>query len=172
MAFSILLTAALAASLTVQPGETGCSASPMAARSRRSASTPPPPRPGQIKLTAKRMMGTMLTLTNNSGIAYTYRATLIGGDGKAIVARSCILPPATGWRWKAGRRSRSGCGSATSSRPPTRTAADPMAKLYFYYAAMNAGKSTTLLQADFNYRERGMETMLWTAAFDDRSGRG
>ena len=47
-----------------------------------------------------------------------------------------------------------------------------MAKLYFYYAAMNAGKSTTLLQADFNYRERGMETMLWTAAFDERSGNG
>jgi thymidine kinase len=47
-----------------------------------------------------------------------------------------------------------------------------MAKLYFYYAAMNAGKSTTLLQADYNYRERGMETMLWTAAFDDRSGTG
>jgi thymidine kinase len=35
---------------------------------------------------------------------------------------------------------------------------------------MNAGKSTTLLQADFNYRERGMATMLWTAALDDRSG--
>ena len=47
-----------------------------------------------------------------------------------------------------------------------------MAKLYFYYAAMNAGKSTTLLQADYNYRERGMDTMLWTAAFDDRSGSG
>ena len=47
-----------------------------------------------------------------------------------------------------------------------------MAKLYFYYAAMNAGKSTTLLQADFNYRERGMETMLWTARLDDRSGAG
>lgn len=44
-----------------------------------------------------------------------------------------------------------------------------MAKLYFYYASMNAGKSTTLLQADFNYRERGMETMLWTAALDHRS---
>jgi len=44
-----------------------------------------------------------------------------------------------------------------------------MAKLYFYYASMNAGKSTTLLQADFNYRERGMATMLWTAALDDRS---
>ena len=47
-----------------------------------------------------------------------------------------------------------------------------MAKLYFYYSAMNAGKSTTLLQADFNYRERGMETMLWTAAHDDRAGAG
>jgi thymidine kinase len=47
-----------------------------------------------------------------------------------------------------------------------------VAKLYFYYAAMNAGKSTTLLQADFNYRERGMQTMLWTASFDDRSGEG
>ena len=43
-----------------------------------------------------------------------------------------------------------------------------MAKLYFYYASMNAGKSTTLLQADYNYRERGMATMLWTAAIDDR----
>ncbi len=44
-----------------------------------------------------------------------------------------------------------------------------MAKLYFYYASMNAGKSTTLLQAAFNYRERGMEPMLWTAALDNRS---
>ncbi|NVE93427.1 thymidine kinase [Altererythrobacter lutimaris] len=44
-----------------------------------------------------------------------------------------------------------------------------MAKLYFYFASMNAGKSTTLLQADFNYRERGMTTMLWTAQLDDRS---
>ena len=43
-----------------------------------------------------------------------------------------------------------------------------MAKLYFYYASMNAGKSTTLLQADFNYRERGMATMLWTSALDNR----
>ncbi|WP_091143532.1 thymidine kinase [Novosphingobium sp. CF614] len=43
-----------------------------------------------------------------------------------------------------------------------------MAKLYFYYASMNAGKSATLLQANFNYNERGMRTMLWTAAIDDR----
>lgn len=47
-----------------------------------------------------------------------------------------------------------------------------MAKLYFYYASMNAGKSTTLLQADFNYRERGMQTMLYTAALDHRAGTG
>ena len=47
-----------------------------------------------------------------------------------------------------------------------------MAKLYFYYSSMNAGKSTTLLQSDFNYRERGMATMLWTAAVDTRYGSG
>ena len=47
-----------------------------------------------------------------------------------------------------------------------------MAKLYFYYASMNAGKSTTLLQADFNYRERGMRTMLFTAGIHDRGGKG
>lgn len=45
-----------------------------------------------------------------------------------------------------------------------------MAKLYFYYSTMNAGKSTTLLQSSFNYRERGMHTLLLTAAFDDRFG--
>jgi thymidine kinase len=45
-----------------------------------------------------------------------------------------------------------------------------LAKLYFYYASMNAGKSTRLLQADFNYRERGLHTMLWTAEVDTRPG--
>ncbi|MFZ1681742.1 MAG: thymidine kinase [Rhizobiaceae bacterium] len=47
-----------------------------------------------------------------------------------------------------------------------------MAKLYFHYSAMNAGKSTLLLQASYNYRERGMNTMLFTAALDDRAGAG
>lgn len=47
-----------------------------------------------------------------------------------------------------------------------------MAKLYFYYASMNAGKSTTLLQAAFNYGERDMRVSLWTAAIDDRPGFG
>lgn len=45
-----------------------------------------------------------------------------------------------------------------------------MAKLYFHYSTMNAGKSTLLLQASHNYRERGMETHLLTAALDDRAG--
>ena len=47
-----------------------------------------------------------------------------------------------------------------------------VAKIYFNYSAMNAGKSTVLLQASHNYRERGMSTMLLTAALDDRSGVG
>ena len=47
-----------------------------------------------------------------------------------------------------------------------------MAKLYFYYSAMNAGKSTTLLQSDYNYRERGMRTLLFCPKLDDRYGEG
>lgn len=47
-----------------------------------------------------------------------------------------------------------------------------MAKLYFYYSAMNAGKSTTLLQAAHNYHERGMRTLVYAPALDDRHGVG
>ena len=47
-----------------------------------------------------------------------------------------------------------------------------MSKLYFRYAAMNAGKSTSLLQAAYNYEERGMRVRMFTAAHDDRSGVG
>jgi thymidine kinase len=47
-----------------------------------------------------------------------------------------------------------------------------MAKLYFHFSAMNAGKSTLLLQAAYNYSERGMAAMLFTAALDDRAGQG
>lgn len=43
-----------------------------------------------------------------------------------------------------------------------------MAKLYFYYSAMNAGKTTTLLQSSYNYQERGMETLLFTPNIDNR----
>ena len=45
-----------------------------------------------------------------------------------------------------------------------------MAKLYFYYSAMNAGKSTILLQSSYNYRERGMRTLLFVPALDTRAG--
>ncbi|WP_331371825.1 thymidine kinase [Sinorhizobium chiapasense] len=47
-----------------------------------------------------------------------------------------------------------------------------MAKLYFSYATMNAGKSTLLLQASYNYQERGMRVAMLIAAFDDRAGAG
>ena len=47
-----------------------------------------------------------------------------------------------------------------------------MAKLYFHYSTMNAGKSTLLLQAAYNYRERGMTTLLLIAALDTRAGAG
>lgn len=45
-----------------------------------------------------------------------------------------------------------------------------MAKLHFYYSAMNAGKSTTLLQSSYNYKERGMDTLLLAPAIDTRYG--
>lgn len=47
-----------------------------------------------------------------------------------------------------------------------------MAKLHFYYSAMNAGKSTMLLQSSYNYRERGMDTLLYTPKIDTRFGVG
>ena len=47
-----------------------------------------------------------------------------------------------------------------------------MAKLYFYYSSMNAGKSTNLLQSSYNYKERGMSTIVLAPAFDDRFGKG
>lgn len=47
-----------------------------------------------------------------------------------------------------------------------------MAKLYFYYSAMNAGKTTTLLQSAHNYHERGMRTLILTPRLDDRAGAG
>jgi len=47
-----------------------------------------------------------------------------------------------------------------------------MAKLYFYYSSMNAGKSTALLQSSYNYRERGMHTLVMAPKLDDRYGAG
>lgn len=47
-----------------------------------------------------------------------------------------------------------------------------MAQLYFYYSTMNAGKSTSLLQSAYNYVERGMNSVIYTAAIDDRTQAG
>jgi thymidine kinase len=47
-----------------------------------------------------------------------------------------------------------------------------MAKLYFYYSSMNAGKSTALLQSSYNYKERGMNTIVMAPHLDDRYGSG
>lgn len=47
-----------------------------------------------------------------------------------------------------------------------------MAKLHFYYSAMNAGKTTTLLQSNYNYQERGMKTLLFIPAIDTRHAQG
>ncbi|SFP80153.1 thymidine kinase [Tranquillimonas alkanivorans] len=55
---------------------------------------------------------------------------------------------------------------------PLRGNSARMAKLYFHYSTMNAGKSTLLLQASHNYRERGMDTYLLTARLDRRAGEG
>jgi hypothetical protein len=93
MATPLLLAAALAASLSAQPGESWlfriANGQPTAAHRVAPNATPAG---GEIRLTVKRMLGTTVTMLNNSPQAYTYRATLVGADGKTIVAKSCVLP--------------------------------------------------------------------------------
>jgi len=93
---ALLLVAAVpaqAAGLTVRTGETWIftvkNGEP--AQARRVAPSARIPK-GQIKVTVRLMLGTAMTVTNNSPIAYTYKAQLLSG-GKASVARSCTLPP-------------------------------------------------------------------------------
>src|SRR5580698_8529858 len=72
-------------------------------------------------------------------------------------------------------RSRFGSGGKSVLAFTRRSAAgtpEPMSKVYFYYSAMNAGKSTVLLQSSYNYHERGMRTLLFVPATDTRSGTG
>ena len=51
------------------------------------------PAKGQVKISVRSLFGTMMTITNNSAQGYTFHAELIGADGKAVMARSCTLPP-------------------------------------------------------------------------------
>jgi thymidine kinase len=102
-------------------------------------------------------------------IRFRARRGCLGSVSK--ICKSAPISAQTLWRarWRSGARAwprarfpapRGGC----------RTSA--MAKLYFTYSSMNAGKSTLLLQASHNYRERGMRTLLLTAALDSRAGPG
>jgi hypothetical protein len=88
---ALLLLAA--ASLTVPTGTSWlfriADGQPIAAHRAEANSVPAP---GEIRVTARRMLGTTLTLSNNSKTAYTFRATLIAADGKAITGKSCVLP--------------------------------------------------------------------------------
>ena len=82
-----------AASLSVPVGETWLfridRGQPVAARKTTASH---PPAKGEVRVTARRMLGTTLTARNNSATAYTFRAELIGADGKALAAKSCVLP--------------------------------------------------------------------------------
>jgi hypothetical protein len=93
---ALLLVAASpvqAAGLTIQVGETWLftlkNGEPANARKAAPSATIPK---GQIKAAVRSILGTAMTVTNNSPIAYTFRAELVSG-GKATVARSCTLPP-------------------------------------------------------------------------------
>ena len=96
----LLLAVALAASspapapLTVPVGENWIFTigHGQPAHARKVASTVKPGK-GQVKVGVRSLFGTMMTITNNSAQGYTFHAELIGGDGKAVTARSCTLPP-------------------------------------------------------------------------------
>ena len=84
---------AVAAPLTMKVGETWVFAirKGQPANAHKSASSTAPAR-GRVRATVSALGGTTLTLTNASGIAYTFRAELIGAGGKVATARSCTLP--------------------------------------------------------------------------------
>ena len=88
-----ILAAALAASLTVPVGESWLfrveRGQPVAAR--KVAASHVPAR-GEIRVTARRMIGTTLTALNNSATAFTFQATLVAADGRTLAAKSCVLP--------------------------------------------------------------------------------
>jgi hypothetical protein len=93
---ALLLLAAMpaqAAGLTVRTGETWIFSIKNGEPSQARKVVPSAKIPkDQIKVAVRAMLGTAMTVTNNSPIAYTYKAELLSG-GKATVARSCTLPP-------------------------------------------------------------------------------
>jgi len=95
-AIGLLLLAAApvqAADLTMKMGETWVFAlkNNQPANAHKVAANSKPPN-GQVRATVSTLGGTTMTLTNATGIAYTFKAELIGRDGKSVAARSCALP--------------------------------------------------------------------------------
>ena len=87
-------TPALAEPLTIRTGETWLFTLDHGdpARARKAEASASPAR-GEIKVNVRALLGTMMTVTNNSPQGYTFQAQLIGADGKAVNARACGAPP-------------------------------------------------------------------------------
>ena len=87
-------TPALAEPLTVRTGETWFFTIDhgQPANARKADATAKPP-PGQVQVSVRALLGTVMTITNNSPQGYTFTAQLIGADGKAVNVRACGLPP-------------------------------------------------------------------------------
>jgi hypothetical protein len=94
LALIIAATPGLAEPLTVRTGETWLftidHGEPVHAHKAEFSTAPAR---GEIKVNVRAFLGTMMTVTNNSPIGYTFQAQLIGADGKAVNVRSCGAPP-------------------------------------------------------------------------------
>ena len=96
LAMGLLLLAAApvqAADLTIKTGETWIFAvkDNQPASAHKAAANAKPAK-GQVRATVSALGGTTMTLTNATGISYTFKAELVGSDGKSVAARSCVLP--------------------------------------------------------------------------------
>ena len=92
--FALALVASSPAPLTVPVGENWIFAIDhgQPAHARKVAEKAKPAK-GEVKISVRALFGTMMTVTNNSRTGYTFKAELIGADGKANPARTCTLPP-------------------------------------------------------------------------------
>lgn len=92
-ALAITTAPAVAAPLTIHTGETWLFAIERGDPVRpRKVEPTANPAPGEVKVTLRALFGTMMTISSNSAQGYTFRAELIGADGKTVTARTCTLP--------------------------------------------------------------------------------
>ena len=94
LALALLGTPVVAEPLTVHVGENWLFAIDQGepVRARKVEATAAPAK-GEVKVSVRALLGTMMTITNNSAQGYAFKAELIGADGKAVTARTCTLPP-------------------------------------------------------------------------------